>query len=231
MVTRVASGSYTSATASIGNSSIAINGASPNASINTSAFTVADTGSGFAFTIVDTNNNYYYLAGASFGFDYNFYQSTLDYGYFSPTAGAGYTLNQWTSSLISLVNSTPEISSLFNVSSNGTSLIFSASAGTGGNGIKLYTGLYIGQATGSAVVKATLANGTTNALNAAFDLETITQGEVMNNNGSLSSTINGALPSGSSANIRWEVVGADTGSGVFSLIIRREMTTRIIKLS
>ena len=221
LVTRVASGSYTSATASIGNSSIAIAGASPNASINTSAFTVADTGSGFAFTIVDTNNNYYYLAGASFGFDYNFYQSTLDYGYFSPTAGAGYTLNQWTSSLISLVNSTPEISSLFNVSSNGTSLIFSASAGTGGNGIKLYTGLYIGQATGSAVVKATLANGTTNALNAAFDLETITQGEVMNNNGSLSSTINGALPSGSSANIRWEVVGADTGSGVFSLIIRR----------
>jgi hypothetical protein len=55
----------------------------------------------------------------------------------------------------------------------------------------------------------------------AFDLETLSEGEVMNNNGSLASTVNGALPSGSSANIRWEVVGADTGSGVFSLIIRR----------
>ena len=221
LVTRVASGSYTSATASIANRSIAVAGASPNASINTTGFTAADTGSGIAFTIVDTNNNYYYLAGAAFGFDYNTYSSTLDYGYFSPAAGAGYNINQWTASLISLVNTNSELSSLINIASSGTSLIISSSAGTGGNGIKLYTGIYIGQVTGSAVVKATLSGGTTNTPNVAFDLETITQGEVMNNNGSLASTVNGALPSGSSANIRWEVVGADTGSGVFSLIIRR----------
>lgn len=221
LVTRVASGSYTSATASIGNSVVAISGASPTASINTTGFTVADTGSGVAFTIVDANNNYYYLAGAAFGFDYNTYSSTLDYGYFSPNLGSGYNINQWTASLISLVNTNPELSSLISITSNGTSLAISASAGTAGNGIKIYTGIYIGQVTGSTVVKATLSGGTTNTLNAAFDLETITQGEVMNNNGSLSSTVNGALPSGSSANIRWEIVGADTGSGVFSLIIRR----------
>jgi hypothetical protein len=59
------------------------------------------------------------------------------------------------------------------------------------------------------------------AANPSFVLETITQGEVMNNNGQVSATVNGALPSGSSANIRWEIVYSDSGSGTFSLIIRR----------
>jgi len=221
LVTRVASGSYTSATASIGNNLVAIQGTGATATINTAGFTRADTGSGFAFTVVDGNNNYYYLAGADWGFNYNYYSTTLDYGYFSPNSGNGYTLNQWTSSLISTFNSNTELASLFTLSSNGTSLVLSASAGTVGNGIKVYTGLYIGQPTGSAVVKATLSGGTTNTNNSAFELETITQGEVMNNNGSLALTVNGALPSGSSANIRWEVTNADTGSGTFSLIIRR----------
>ena len=55
----------------------------------------------------------------------------------------------------------------------------------------------------------------------SFELETFTEGKVMNNNGQLGSSVNGTLPSGSSANIRWEVTNVDTGSGVFSLIIRR----------
>jgi phage tail sheath protein FI len=58
-------------------------------------------------------------------------------------------------------------------------------------------------------------------INPSFVLETITQGEVMNNNGQVNATVDGALPSGSSANIRWEVVYSDSGSGTFSLIIRR----------
>ena len=52
----------------------------------------------------------------------------------------------------------------------------------------------------------------------AFTLETLSVGTIMNNSGS---AINGALASGSSANVRWEVTAADTGSGYFSLIIRR----------
>jgi phage tail sheath protein FI len=59
------------------------------------------------------------------------------------------------------------------------------------------------------------------AVNPSFVLETITQGEVMNNNGQVSIAVNGALPSGSSANIRWEIAYSDSGSGTFSLIIRR----------
>jgi phage tail sheath protein FI len=36
-----------------------------------------------------------------------------------------------------------------------------------------------------------------------------------------SSAVNGALVSGSSANVRWEITSNDTGSGLFNLIIRR----------
>jgi phage tail sheath protein FI len=52
-----------------------------------------------------------------------------------------------------------------------------------------------------------------------FELETISKGDLMNNVGG--PYVNGALPSGSSSNIRWEVVASDSGSGLFSLIIRR----------
>ena len=52
----------------------------------------------------------------------------------------------------------------------------------------------------------------------AFTLETLSVGTIMNNSGSAT---NGALVSGSSANIRWEITSADTGSGYFSLVIRR----------
>lgn len=51
-----------------------------------------------------------------------------------------------------------------------------------------------------------------------FVLETISEGVIMNNSGS---EINGALVSGSSDNIRWEIPTVNTASGTFSLLIRR----------
>jgi len=53
----------------------------------------------------------------------------------------------------------------------------------------------------------------------AFTLETLSSGVIMNNDGG--TITNGALPSGSSANIRWEIVSSNSGSGLFSLVIRR----------
>jgi len=53
----------------------------------------------------------------------------------------------------------------------------------------------------------------------AFTLETLSSGVIMNNAGGTITA--GALPSGSSANIRWEIVNSNSGSGLFSLIIRR----------
>ncbi len=61
---------------------------------------------------------------------------------------------------------------------------------------------------------------------ASFQLSTLSVGEIMNNFASgnvapIASGSNGSLPSGSEANIRWEITGVDTGSGIFSLNIRR----------
>jgi Phage tail sheath protein subtilisin-like domain/Phage tail sheath C-terminal domain len=53
----------------------------------------------------------------------------------------------------------------------------------------------------------------------AFTLETISQGALMNNSGSITNST--SLISGSVNNIRWEVTTADTRSGLFSLIVRR----------
>ena len=54
-----------------------------------------------------------------------------------------------------------------------------------------------------------------------FQLSTLSVGSIMNNVNGFATGVSGSLPSGSEANIRWEVTGVDTGSGVFSLNIRR----------
>ena len=53
---------------------------------------------------------------------------------------------------------------------------------------------------------------------ASFVLSTISEGTIMNNT---SSETSGALASGSSDNVRWQVVNANSGSGTFDLLIRR----------
>ena len=52
----------------------------------------------------------------------------------------------------------------------------------------------------------------------AFTLETLSSGIIMNNTGS---EVSSSLVSGSSVNVRWEVVNPSTGSGTFNLLIRR----------
>jgi len=53
----------------------------------------------------------------------------------------------------------------------------------------------------------------------SFTLETISQGAIMNNSGSVSTS--GSLVSGSSDNVRWEIANIDSGSGTFNLLVRR----------
>tara|TARA_B110000902_G_scaffold11550_1_gene13918 strand:+ start:3273 stop:5300 length:2028 start_codon:yes stop_codon:yes gene_type:complete len=52
----------------------------------------------------------------------------------------------------------------------------------------------------------------------AFDLDTLSEGVVMNNEGAQTE---GALTSGSADNVRWEIVSSNSSSGVFSLLVRR----------
>jgi len=53
----------------------------------------------------------------------------------------------------------------------------------------------------------------------AFTLESIGQGIIMNSAGPLNSQ--GALASGSTDNIRWEITSPDTASGTFSVVVRQ----------
>ena len=56
----------------------------------------------------------------------------------------------------------------------------------------------------------------------AFTLETLSTGLVMNNDFSSSiAVVSGSLQSGSVNNVKWEVTSRDTGSGLFSIIVRR----------
>jgi hypothetical protein len=52
----------------------------------------------------------------------------------------------------------------------------------------------------------------------SFSLETISEGTIMNNSGSI---VSGSLISGSTDNIRWEITNSNTGSGTFNVLIRR----------
>lgn len=59
---------------------------------------------------------------------------------------------------------------------------------------------------------------------AAFVLETLSAGAIMNSSGS--ETTNGALVSGSSENLRWEISSRNTSTGTFNLLIRRGNDTQ-----
>lgn len=72
---------------------------------------------------------------------------------------------------------------------------------------------------GSGSWSPATSNILTPSLTASFTLETLSEGLLMNNSGSEFS--NGSLVSGSADNIRWEVVNANSGSGTFTLLIRR----------
>ena len=80
---------------------------------------------------------------------------------------------------------------------------------------RVATGSYT-SATSSLIL--TGSGGPTTGLS-PFVLQTLSEGELMNSTST--ETTNGALPSGSGNNIRWEVASSNTSSGQFDLLIRR----------
>ena len=74
-------------------------------------------------------------------------------------------------------------------------------------------------ASGSFAPASTDARAIMHADSSSFTLETISQGKIMNNSGSVSTS--GSLVSGSSDNVRYEIANVDSGSGTFNLLIRR----------
>jgi hypothetical protein len=107
---------------------------------------------------------------------------------------------------------------------------FGASFVSGGNSFEYLTSIaalnYFEQG-GDSLLVTRVASGSYSAATSsvvsigsstAFTLKTLSVGAVMNNAGASTS---GALTSGSANNVRWEITSVNTGSGVFSLIVRQ----------
>ena len=71
---------------------------------------------------------------------------------------------------------------------------------------------------GGVTTYASASVTASNAPSNSFVLETLAWGNQMNNSGSI---VSGALEAGTAQNIRYEVAYSDTGSGVFTLLVRR----------
>ena len=66
---------------------------------------------------------------------------------------------------------------------------------------------------GNSAIKSIIGN------NEVFVLETLSKGTIMNSSSSIDAS--GALASGSTDNVRWEIVNSNTSSGTFNLLVRR----------
>jgi hypothetical protein len=73
--------------------------------------------------------------------------------------------------------------------------------------------------TGSFTSATSTPISASNSASAAFTLETLSKGVIMNSSSSLNS--DGTLPSGSKDNIRWQIANSDTSSGTFTLLVRQ----------
>lgn len=225
LITRVVSGSYTAASSTrISSGTPEVVGNSPTGALSIAGFQANATGSGLSLTIVDANHNYWYIMGAAFGFDYNTYSPTTDWGYHSPNLGNGYTLNQWTASFANLMNGLASSDIGIRVGTGSADLLqFTASNAT--NTYRIYTGSYYGQPTGSASPVLTIGGGTPSINANTFTLQTLGKGVLFNNaTGALdpgAQNSDGSLVSGSTDNLRWQIQNIDNSQGTFTLIIRQ----------
>jgi uncharacterized protein len=209
LVTRVADNNFTAATASVQSSISSISGDVAAVSINVSAFTAASTGSNISVAIATSNDNIYYFVPSTF----DFFNTNLDYAYFNVNSGSSsWTLDQWGSSLSTAINSFTELS-LTSSYSTGTLLISGSTFGTTYNGYTAYftpPNQGIGYNLNQYATSSSLSGGTDGISDEVFVLETLSEGVIMN-----------SADTGSTDNVKWEVVGSDIQTGTFSLLVRR----------
>ena len=74
-------------------------------------------------------------------------------------------------------------------------------------------------ASGSYTAASSTVGSNFGATTASFQLETLSVGALMNNSGNEIGT--GSLVNGTSENVRWEIANSNSGSGAFTLLIRR----------
>jgi len=206
LVTRVVSRSadWTPAISTdIQNSSLSITGKPATGSFTFSNVGATSNTGPVGLKINYNNANYYFFSGS--GTD----APSSNY-YWYTTAGLG--------GLVSEINA--NASAYFSASFNSNTLSISASFnGTAGNSITVETGSFTDLFLDTSATQVTLEGGIDGVGNTAFALKTISEGIIMNSSGSEAS--DGALANGTSDNLRWEISQFNTGSGTFTLLIRR----------
>ena len=83
----------------------------------------------------------------------------------------------------------------------------------------LVTRVVSGASAWTSATSTAISSSAGASLQPAFVLKTISEGTIMNSSGSENSA--GVLTNGTIDNVRWEISQADTGSGTFTLLIRR----------
>jgi hypothetical protein len=189
LVTRVTSGSYTAASASVPNNTGATASLLTTSTYTDSAFfqlTGSVVGKFFvtsSTTETDAAPIYYVLTGSSA----------------ATTA----------TNIATKVNTLTSTFGIAAFASASTVRFAATTKGTAGNSFA-----YVSGSTSS-----TFAGG--QDVIAAFEIETLSVGTVMNNSQGATTAVNGILPSGSANNVRWQITQADSASGYFTLLVRQ----------
>ena len=122
----------------------------------------------------------------------------------------------WAGYVVDAINNgSSDLSSLFSASFSGGNLTFTAkSVGTSFNNFNLTSSFGVG-----VPVTSSFSGGTDGTPSVVFTLETLSEGEIMN-----------SANTASAENVKWEIVGSNTGSGTFSLLVRRGNDTETSKV-
>ncbi len=222
LVTRIISGSdyNTYAQSSVPSSVSATAGTKATAAFSLLS---SDTGSKAIQLGIPGVNNYYVIFSNSFTAGAIYYNTAFDYVYIG-TSGST-TLDTVGGYVTASINNNASFfNNNFSASYNAGTLTITATTTANQNTTPnsnwfVSSSLrYIGDTTGTKTLFSGGANGT---VNNSFVLETLSWGDQMNNSGG--TEVNGALPSGSAQNIRWEVTNVNSGSdgGTFTLVVRR----------
>jgi len=234
LVARVVSGSYTSATSSIGNGIGGAGGAFSSASFTVlSAYTASGAGQTFGGTIkisVPTNisgETVNYWLQPSWG-GWQEYDAGSNTGYVSMSLTP--TIDEWGAKMAAFINSssinsvTNELYPYFSASYNASTDLLTirsreSSSAPALNGTEIRFGynvnsyIYAGASNNAFLTSSSLGGGSVGILSTAFTLSTLSEGIIMNSDSSQDSA--GALPSGSTDNIRYQITSANTSSGTF----------------
>ena len=219
LVTRVVSGTFAPASASIDSGIEGVDGTFATASLNISNFTDLDTGSFVSIRFATPDIDFYIIPNNS-GYEAIDNSSSTRFYYAAFPEDYAYTLDEWGTKVAQTVNTGSwDLGLHFSASYDTTTNTFSFSgsaAGTAANSYKVYKTTTVG---GVGTLTSSLAGGAAGTPSVAFTLETLSWGAIQNSTGATGA--NNTLVNGTPDNVRWEVANRDTTNGTFSLLVRR----------